>query len=77
MSTASTEITAEDKDLFRREVLSQLDEVNCCFAAISNLLSPEPTFEGEHRDNLSLLLQRLNGEQSNLFEQLRHPELYQ
>ena len=56
----------------RRELLNQLDELSGCFDAISNLLSPEPTFEGQHRDNLSLLLRRLTSEQTDLLAQLRH-----
>lgn len=56
----------------RLDVLGQLDELNSCFDAISNLISPEPALEGVHRDNLSLLLHRLNSEQTQLLEQLRH-----
>lgn len=55
----------------RRELLNQLDELSGCFDAISNLLSPEPTFEDQHRDNLSLLLRRLNSEQADLLARLR------
>lgn len=56
----------------RLDVLGQLDELNSCFDAISNLISPEPALDGSHRDNLSLLLNRLSSEQTRLLEQLRH-----
>jgi hypothetical protein len=69
-------ITPHELDLYRAQVLHELDELQCCFDAIANLLAPEPAMDGKHRDHISTLMHRLSQEQATLLEQLRHPELH-
>ncbi|MDG4549881.1 MAG: hypothetical protein P9F19_01520 [Candidatus Contendobacter sp.] len=53
------------------QTLYELEELQACFEAVSDLLCPEPNLQAQQMDRLSLLLGYLNRQREALMDQLR------
>lgn len=53
------------------EILYELEELQACSEAVSDLLCPEPNLQAQQMDRLSLLLGYLNRQRETLMDRLR------
>ncbi len=53
------------------EILYELDELQSCFEAVSDLLCPDPNLQAQQMDHLSMLLGYLNRQRDMLTDRLR------